>query len=116
MPGTASDYNVDVWSVDSSIDGWGRLMRDQYNRFNRWDYALAAYNAGAGNVIKYNGIPPFNETQDYVRIILGNANMSTGGGVTIPPTVTGKTRNAMGLVLGFSIAAFAFLKINNKIK
>lgn len=113
IPGTAADYNVDVYDVDSSIDGWGRLMRDLYKRFNRWDYALAGYNAGPGNVIKHNGIPPFKETQDYVRIILGNANIATPSTVT-PSTTTATPQKASAtkLFLGFSLAAFLLVKLN----
>jgi len=77
MPATAAQYNVDPYNVDSSIDGWGRYMRDLYRMFDRWDLALAGYNAGPGNVRRYNNtIPPFKETQDYVRIISQNANLN----------------------------------------
>lgn len=51
--------------------GWGaRYLAAQRQRFKRWDLALAAYNAGPGNVEKHGGVPPFRETQQYVRSIL----------------------------------------------
>lgn len=86
MPGTASDLGVDPSDPMQNLDGGARYLATQLNSFGRIDYALAAYNAGPGNVQKYGGIPPFEETQTYVRRISGyyNAYLSviTGAGVT----------------------------------
>ena len=50
------------------------MVRHLKNNNGRYDLALAAYNAGQGNVNKYGGVPPFKETQNYVRNILGKNN------------------------------------------
>ena len=46
-------------------------LREQWDRWGRWDYALAAYNAGPAKVSRYGGIPPYKETMNYVRVIYG---------------------------------------------
>lgn len=65
---------VDPLSVSESIDYAARFLRDLKLQFGTWALALAAYNAGPGNVRKYgNTVPPFPETQAYVRDILTGA-------------------------------------------
>ncbi len=71
MPATARGLGVNPNDPVENLDGGARYLREQYNTFRRWDLALAAYNAGPGAVEKYNGIPPYKETQNYVKVILG---------------------------------------------
>lgn len=52
-----------------AVDYAGRFLSKLKKQFGTWELALAAYNAGPGNVRKYDGIPPFKETQDYVSQI-----------------------------------------------
>jgi soluble lytic murein transglycosylase-like protein len=72
MPGTARDLGVkNAWSPASNILGGTRYLAQLLRKFDgNLQYALAAYNAGEENVNKYNGIPPFSETQEYVRRVL----------------------------------------------
>ncbi|MGB7983365.1 MAG: lytic transglycosylase domain-containing protein [Candidatus Nanopelagicales bacterium] len=73
MPGTARGLGVaDPFDPAQAIDGAARLLRDLEREFGRTDLALAAYNAGPGAVHKYNGIPPYPETQNYVRSIMAD--------------------------------------------
>ena len=69
LPSTAAKLGVDPWDPEENLEGGARYLRDQYDRFGDWKLALAAYNAGPGAVIKYDGIPPYKETQQYVRNI-----------------------------------------------
>lgn len=61
--------NVDPLNVAQSIDYAGSILKGWFNQFGSWELALAAYNAGPGNVEKYGGVPPFVETQNYVAEI-----------------------------------------------
>lgn len=76
MPATARRFNVsNAWDPAQNIEGSAKYIRWLLTRFNgRVDHVLAGYNAGEGNVDKYGGIPPFRETQDYVRRVLSRYN------------------------------------------
>src|SRR6185436_17435739 len=73
MPGTAARYGVtNPYDIAQNIAGGTRYLKDLLKMFNgRVDLALAGYNAGEGAVMKYGyTIPPYDETQNYVRLIL----------------------------------------------
>jgi hypothetical protein len=72
MPGTAQSLGLDnPFDAEQAIDAQAHLMRDLLRRFGSVPLALAAYNAGAGAVEQYGGIPPYAETRAYVAKILG---------------------------------------------
>ncbi len=71
MPATARSLGVDPRDPRQNLEGGARYLSRQYAKFRSWRLALAAYNAGPAAVEKYGGVPPFKETQNYVRIILG---------------------------------------------
>ena len=93
MPGTAVRFGVtSIWDPQQNIEGGSRYMRFLLDTFDgNVELALAGYNAGEGAVMKYGyQIPPYNETQEYVRRIskryalirdpmaARNANLVTG--------------------------------------
>jgi hypothetical protein len=68
MPGTARELGVNPLIPSQAVDGAAKLMSKHLRAFGgRVDLALAAYNAGPGNVRKYGGVPPFEETRNYVQ-------------------------------------------------
>lgn len=72
MPDTAWLLGVDdPWDPEQNIEGGVRYFSEQLERFGDIELALAAYNAGPGAVEKWNAVPPYPETIDYVQQILG---------------------------------------------
>jgi hypothetical protein len=74
MPQTASSLQVkDSFEPESNIEGGVRYLRYLINAYNgHLPLALAAYNAGEKAVARYGGIPPYSETQNYVKRVMEN--------------------------------------------
>jgi len=74
MPGTARDLGVlNAYDPAQNIDGGAKYIRQLLDRFNGdLTKAIAGYNAGPGAVEQHGGVPPYEETQDYVVKVMGN--------------------------------------------
>ncbi|HRW14839.1 MAG: lytic transglycosylase domain-containing protein [Rhodobacteraceae bacterium] len=71
MPQTARLLGVNPHDPRQNLEGGARYLSQQYRKFGDWRLALAAYNAGPKAVEQYKGVPPYRETQHYVKAILG---------------------------------------------
>lgn len=83
MPGTARYLEADPHDVEQNIDAGTRLLRELLLKYQHEPdpvrRALAAYNAGEGAVRKYNGVPPYRETLNYVEKVIGKYWEQVGG-------------------------------------
>jgi soluble lytic murein transglycosylase-like protein len=91
MPGTAAGLGVsNVLDPAQSINGGAKYLKQQLDAFGGdTAKALAAYNAGPGAVQRFGGIPPYSETQNYVRIVQANAAAYRAGTTTTTPSPSG---------------------------
>lgn len=93
MPGTAGDLGINPEYYDSpylQVEGGARYLSQMLRMFDgNIIHALAAYNAGPGNVQTYGGVPPFKETQHYVQVIPAKYNfyLTRVGGVDALGTI-----------------------------
>lgn len=79
MPGTAKSLGVNAFDPTQAVDGAARMLSGLVDKFGSVELALAGYNAGPGAVQKYGGVPPYRETQNYVRNVINLARQ--GGGL-----------------------------------
>lgn len=84
MPGTARGLGVtDPTDPLQALEGGAKYLRQQLDRFGGDErLALAAYNAGPGAVQRYGGVPPYAETQNYVKTVLANRDAFAAAGLT----------------------------------
>ncbi|HEO69666.1 MAG TPA: hypothetical protein ENN80_00265 [Candidatus Hydrogenedentes bacterium] len=72
IPSTAAMMGVrDIFDPAENVEGGTQYLARLLHRFGNLEHALAAYNAGPGRVREYHGVPPFPETQKYVRLVKG---------------------------------------------
>ena len=80
MPGTAADLGADPYDREQNVDAGTRYLRDLLTKYDGGlRHALAAYNAGPAAVDRYNGVPPYRETVNYV-VRIENAFKKASGG------------------------------------
>ena len=81
MPGTAQGLGVtNAYDPEQNIEGGTKYLKGLMDRFdNNKSLALAAYNAGQNAVKKYGGIPPYQETQNYVKNVISQYDRMKGG-------------------------------------
>jgi len=77
LPSTAAGLGIDPFNPQQAISGAAQLLSNYLNQYKSTPLALAAYNAGPAAVAKYDGVPPYAETQSYVQDVMSIAGISS---------------------------------------
>lgn len=97
MPETAKQYGIDPFNPDEAIPAAAKHLAALLKKYGgNFDLAAAAYNAGEGAVAKYGGVPPYKETQNYVRRVAMLMGRKPGEMPKIKPTGGPKDNNKPG--------------------
>lgn len=75
---------VDPTDPYASLDYAGRTLQEYYRQFGSWESSFAAWNAGPGAVTRYGGVPPYSETQSFVKRIVGDGTTPTIAAIVNP--------------------------------
>lgn len=104
MPATARRFNVsNSYDPQQNIMAGAKYLAWLLKRFKgNTSLALAGYNAGEGNVAKYGGIPPFRETQDYVRRVTSRYNNLYSGGVALSSSSSSANNTAQIIATNYT--------------
>jgi hypothetical protein len=94
---SAAEASRRLKNPEFALDAGFRYLRHQFDAFGSWRLALAAYNAGPNAVHEFHGVPPYAETQHYVRDILSKAGVVS--------SATGPASTGLDLSLGGEVAA-----------
>ncbi|MBO9533296.1 MAG: lytic transglycosylase domain-containing protein [Solirubrobacteraceae bacterium] len=107
MPGTASSLGVtDPTDPAQNLEGGAKYLRQQLDRFGGDErLALAAYNAGPGAVQKFGGVPPYAETQNYVKTVLANRDAYAASGLGQTAALASTAAASAGVTLPTNASA-----------
>jgi len=107
MPEVAASLGINAYDPEQAVNAAAYLLAKNLRQFGSTSLAVAAYNAGPGAVAQYGGIPPYPETQNYVREVLGYQDDFAG---TLGTTNWKTVAVVGGIFAGAGAAAWWFKK------